>query len=472
MKNNTNHIAKSLNLTKLEFKEFWIEVQKLVENCVVSKTDLENAINNCHRQGNEQPVASDVADMIDPKRRDKRVAQDAEIAAQEAKTATQQAKELEDEHRKKCVSEMILCINQEIEKHQRQAWEQAIRYEVDKVVKDLQAKFALLLQQKIEENRNEFSAKLAASEKALTALKKRVVVLEGTNNSAHSKSAPLSKPILKSSFSLQDANSDGRVDFFRGIYKLAVTLILEAKPKFNFFQFQNAVANGTLPLNKAHTLAYMACYSGHHYHKLRAAFNRTDFADLQGKQIEIVDWGCGQAVATCILLDWLLETGIPLSIARMTLIEPSIDALNSGTNYIQQILEGIPSVQDYIRTVNVSLDNLADEQIVTNLSDIKIHLFSNILDVSGIDLDKLATRIERCSPGQNRFICSSPYYTESDKGCHRLQEFMNIFARSHNLTNKRETSQPTDKHPFYSFKEGEWVSDRISRFERRFTINF
>jgi hypothetical protein len=82
--------------------------------------------------------------------------------------------------------------------------------------------------------------------------------------------------------------------------------------------------------DEAECIRYIALYGRHHFHKLYAAFDSTKLEELEGKNIQIIDWGCGQALASCILIDYLIEKNISPNILSITLIEPSQIALNRG----------------------------------------------------------------------------------------------------------------------------------------------
>ncbi|WP_155960447.1 hypothetical protein [Fischerella sp. PCC 9605] len=86
--------------------------------------------------------------------------------------------------------------------------------------------------------------------------------------------------------------------------------------------------HGTKVLNEeAECDTYIALYGGHHFHKLYAAFSSTNFQYTEGKSVEIIDWGCGQALATCVLIDYFIEKRISPKIESMALIERTVARL-------------------------------------------------------------------------------------------------------------------------------------------------
>ena len=52
--------------------------------------------------------------------------------------------------------------------------------------------------------------------------------------------------------------------------------------------------------------AYIAAYGEMHIIKCRAAMQNFPFDELENYSFEIFDWGCGQGLATLVLLDMLI----------------------------------------------------------------------------------------------------------------------------------------------------------------------
>lgn len=59
-----------------------------------------------------------------------------------------------------------------------------------------------------------------------------------------------------------------------------------------------------------------------------------------GYGIQLVDWGCGQGVATLCFLESLEERGYIDRVQKITLIEPSIPAIERAKNNILQAIVG------------------------------------------------------------------------------------------------------------------------------------
>ncbi len=225
--------------------------------------------------------------------------------------------------------------------------------------------------------------------------------------------------------------------------------------------------NGTAVLdNETKCDQYIAFYGGHHFHKLYAAFDSTNFQYTDGKNIEIIDWGCGQALATCVLIDYLIENRLKPNVVSITLVEPSFTALKRGCKFTYQMLKSESSANSPIQTINKYMDDLNLGDLISDVDNIKIHLFSNIIDVEAFSLNKLHELILNSFQGLNRFICTSP---DNDRR-YRLSNFCNLFSQSCQIYNSVSFEEPIHKEVFY-FKTGRYEGRRIGRCERQFTVN-
>jgi hypothetical protein len=203
-------------------------------------------------------------------------------------------------------------------------------------------------------------------------------------------------------------------------------------PHDGYDRYYRSLQNGTGLLNSHEQMnTYMACYADMHRVKLNKAFDRL-FANgaLHGKTIEVIDWGCGQAFAACTLIDYVREHGIANSIRKITLIEPSAAALNRGWEHLDALHQGVERPQI------VMINKSADATLVGSLSSeegiVKLHLFSNILDIDNLNLEMVKRNVLLCCKGVNYMVCVSP----SNLGSNRLRLFRGSFRGI----------QPLDEH--------------------------
>lgn len=144
--------------------------------------------------------------------------------------------------------------------------------------------------------------------------------------------------------------------------------------------------------------------------------------------LEIIDWGCGQGIGTVCLVDYLKERELTQWLKKITLIEPSQASLKRAvTNVTKATCNGvrITSLNDYLPSVSdESETNIHYEQ------NYVFHIFSNILDVTGIDLAKLAKSM--AIPGHTHYVlCMGPL----NANAFRIDRFCEIFAPTEFFSN-------------------------------------
>lgn len=144
-----------------------------------------------------------------------------------------------------------------------------------------------------------------------------------------------------------------------------------------------------------------------HEIKLQHAFSQLadEFTDYP--TIDIIDYGCGQAIGTICYADFLQKNGKQQNVRRVTLIEPSELALKRAALHIScffpkaEIITHLKSFDDLESSgLNV------DEELPT------LHLLSNVLDLADdyYNLETFANLIKECATGENHFVCVELYF--------------------------------------------------------------
>lgn len=171
--------------------------------------------------------------------------------------------------------------------------------------------------------------------------------------------------------------------------------------------------------------AYMNSYGKMHYEKLISAFGHLP-ENVFNDNFNIVDWACGQAMATMTFLDYLNKKNIQCRFNQVTLIEPSELTLKRGALHVKKYL---PTAN--INTIHKDLDSLNDSDFGNGYNSSHLHLFSNILDIDLFSLTALIERIETNFKGTNYFVCVSPYVNDIKTA--RLDTFMKSFSNKENF---------------------------------------
>lgn len=170
-------------------------------------------------------------------------------------------------------------------------------------------------------------------------------------------------------------------------------------------------------------VSYMASYGEMHKIKCYASAQNFPFDELNGV-VEIVDWGCGQGIASLCFVQALKERKKYDLIKKITLIEPSKQALQRAVFNIDLYTKKRYRIQAYNEYLPSKDNILGDIEQLSFEKPITIHLFSNILDVVSVDLVNLFHLILKASKRKKHFIlCTGP----TNKNSIRIDEFSKLF---------------------------------------------
>lgn len=157
--------------------------------------------------------------------------------------------------------------------------------------------------------------------------------------------------------------------------------------------------------DEPHMNMYLKSYGNMHSQKIYYSLEHLPHArQLLSEDLELFDWGCGQGMASICTLDYIKEHNIPVKIKRITLVEPSTAAITRAENIIK-CYEQVANAE--IRIVNKSFDDLCIDDI-KSLNCRKLHIFSNILDVTSFDLADFTHLFQETQKGGNYIICVGP----------------------------------------------------------------
>ena len=217
---------------------------------------------------------------------------------------------------------------------------------------------------------------------------------------------------------------------FNAIRQISVSEHRQINDSDVFYSLQRGVSI----LNEEKQLfTYMYSFGNMHYQKLISAFEYLP-NDFFKESINIIDWGCGQAMATMVYLEYLQSKEIKQSINQIKLIEPSEIAIKRGALHIKKFNKNINII-----TINKDLDSISNKDLSQNILTSNLHLFSNIIDIDFFSLHQLLEKIERNYKGVNYFVCVSPYIT--DTKTNRIDNFVSHFNKFETTNIKRIDDQ-------------------------------
>ncbi len=164
--------------------------------------------------------------------------------------------------------------------------------------------------------------------------------------------------------------------------------------------------------------AYLAAYAVMHLQKLNILFKNLPYNVLNQK-FNIVDWGCGQGIATLTLLEFMKYYNISFdNIEQIILIEPSEVALKRAILHIKYFY---PNAN--IKRYNTVFNSFEKENLSIENNNTVLHLFSNVLDLKHIDLKRLY-KIISFLKNHSYVLMTSPSYVRARS---QLDNFISLF---------------------------------------------
>ena len=167
-------------------------------------------------------------------------------------------------------------------------------------------------------------------------------------------------------------------------------------------------------------VTYLYAFGPMHQAKLNYAFKHLPEEFLAQPEINIIDYGCGQALGTMCYADFLRENGCEQKIKTITLIEPSEMCLKRAAIHASAFF---PDAE--IKTINKTIDELNEVDIYFDEIFPTLHILSNVLDILDFDIERFADLIKGQIKGFNQFVCVGPFFGFPGKD-NRMKDFCSI----------------------------------------------
>lgn len=161
---------------------------------------------------------------------------------------------------------------------------------------------------------------------------------------------------------------------------------------------------------------YFYSYGCMHSEKLAFAFQNLNNYIKSAETVDLIDYGCGQGLATMCYHDYIIDNCPHQQVRSITLIEPSSTALARA-----ELLCSCFFPNATVTAIQKPFDKLIATDIQINGDIPTLHLFSNILDVESYDLKALSNIVKSSYKGDNEFVIVSPM--QNGRRLRRLKEF-------------------------------------------------
>lgn len=170
---------------------------------------------------------------------------------------------------------------------------------------------------------------------------------------------------------------------------------------------------------------YLCAYGMMHKEKIITALSSINNPlEEFSKDITIIDWGCGQGLATACFFDYLSNLGISPNIGKVILVEPSGIAIERAQLHTHLYLADNSKIQ----CVNKYINDVTEQDIEHTPTTLTLHFFSNILDIDSVNLMTLANLVSDNLAGRNIFFCVGP----SNLNSNRIEVFAGYFNITQN----------------------------------------
>ena len=206
-------------------------------------------------------------------------------------------------------------------------------------------------------------------------------------------------------------------------------IVQKAKTSYNLVQDREVVwaslERGTTIINSTEQLdAYLASYGTKHVAKLRYVL-QTNFPNIQSQCV--VDWACGQGLGTLTLLNTLENQGGPMDVV---LVDPSYPALCRAEYLVRMHAYWNRNELGSLHVLNGFFEKSTFRDLT--FSGPTIHIFSNILDMESVDLNKTHELIFERFSGPQLFFLISPFISRVRSA--RLLAFQQRFSKCRDFT--------------------------------------
>jgi len=214
---------------------------------------------------------------------------------------------------------------------------------------------------------------------------------------------------------------------------------------------------GVKPIESADSLRlYNALYGGHHIAKFKMVLPFCLKFVNANKKYSIVDWACGQGLASSMLIDSLNYYGKLYLIDKIYLIEPSSVAVDRALNILQSQFDNYGVSRPDIVIKKQYFNETKIEDLNSKKHNYFIHLFSNALDTNVQSTEHIMSIIKNLK-NNSLIAATSPNYGNTELAYLKMKKYLNITNVEHISNNSGYTSAKV-----YMVKYGRWSISNIA----------
>lgn len=183
---------------------------------------------------------------------------------------------------------------------------------------------------------------------------------------------------------------------------------------------------------------YMRNYGNMHQAKVRSALD-SPFPQQFDSQVSLIDWGCGQGLASMVFMDKYGSDNIK----QIILIEPSEIALRRAALHCKKYAPNVP-----LQTICKEFDELTQDDIHLVAPETTVHLFSNVLDMESYSVEHLANLVKQLPHAQQYYVCISPHI--DDIRTNKIDTFVRLMQQGDTDFNMLNSKTNTKYNEFWN----------------------
>ena len=246
--------------------------------------------------------------------------------------------------------------------------------------------------------------------------------------------------------------------YYNAMVGTYVSGVYKTLPYATFAQVTNRARK---PLNSIEqAVTYTTLYGKSHFDRfsnvIGQIMGRNKRTDAVTKTVNIVDYGCGQGMASLALLSYL-ETYVNCENFTLNfhLIEPSRTTLDLAVLLVTKMSSRVAAnitIQQYHKDL---AGFLAVDSHALTPADYSLHLFSNVLDIAQVQqsIPMLSTYLQSIE-GKQMVIAVGPQYSNNYEGLQQLKHSLG------NVTIKQDIADFSVESEIYSVTNNHWQHSR------------
>lgn len=204
---------------------------------------------------------------------------------------------------------------------------------------------------------------------------------------------------------IENNGIDGLINTATKLYKNDV------RSRLHYSEFYERTQRATKPLISVdEAIYYSSTFTQEHFDRFHHVLNNLGSAVMFAQKLTVIDYGCGQGLATLAFLHYLHQNNyVANKVVQVHLIEPSHITLALARQFVLAMAKHV----DICVNITVHHQTLAQylqDPIENQFDAVTLHFLSNILDICSIQMDLV--QLSRCineQQGRHHICAVSPY---------------------------------------------------------------